>query len=479
VAVNKSQDKEIYREETVGLDPPGMSDTVKDSVKKNPNNPNSGGKTDKVVNSMRDPFNEATYTEGTEGEDAVKNVRDQQANAENPTTASADPGDKLPEAVMSKDPNGQSQILMSMFKSLLSVGMIMALAGGAGGGNTSRPATSITPTGKTMINAFAGALKILSNRYSAEQVLAAFEKGFGEYGLFDITYEYQDIVKSALSNLIEAIIFHGENKVPLPIYRSLQYAKIIPDPLVTFAPDGYIQQYFTEEEDPYPGYIMWVGPNNEVTHTKRAPTEIPFDNPESEVQYLAELHMADALDPYIKAGSVTPAFVESLLTYHNTTIDNNAMDRVVGKNSSQNLMQNLSLLLGLLGVLVQLAQSMHLPNSVLNAGKAGMALTAFSRNMAMIKQMKGASSGAFTGASAMAGLGGLLSIVGTLTGSNISIPSGGNLQSLFSGGTIPATLTTAVSAAVTVAGVVTAMKYSGSKAATVSAAANIVRNFRI
>jgi hypothetical protein len=79
----------------------------------------------------------------------------------------------------------------------------------------------------------------------------------------------------------------------------------------------------------------------------------------------------------------------------------------------------------------------------------------------------------------MAGLGGLLSIVGSLTGSNISIPSGGNLQSLFSSGTVPATLTTAVSAAVTVAGVAAAMKYSGSKAATVSAAANIVRNFRI
>jgi hypothetical protein len=224
---------------------------------------------------------------------------------------------------------------------------------------------------------------------------------------------------------------------------------------------------------------LWLGPNNEVTHTKRAPTEIPFDTPESEVQYLAELHMADALDPYIKAGSVTPKFVESLLAYNYNTIESNAMDRVVGKNSSQNLMQNLSLLLGLLGVLVQLAQSMHLPNSVLNAGKAGMALTAFSRNMAMIKQMKGASSGAFTGASAMAGLGGLLSIVGSLTGSNISIPSGGNLQSLFSSGAVPATLTTAVSAAVTVAGVAAAMKYSGSKAATVSAAANIVRNFRI
>jgi hypothetical protein len=35
VAANESQDKEIYREKTVGLDLPGMSDTVKDSVKKN------------------------------------------------------------------------------------------------------------------------------------------------------------------------------------------------------------------------------------------------------------------------------------------------------------------------------------------------------------------------------------------------------------------------------------------------------------
>jgi hypothetical protein len=101
------------------------------------------------------------------------------------------------------------------------------------------------------------------------------------------------------------------------------------------------------------------------------------------------------------------------------------MNLVVGNNSSNSatLINNLTLILGLLGTIMSLAQTLGLPKSVVDAGKVGIAMTAFSRNMATIKRMQSASKGAFGGSNgalgAIAGLGALSGVVSSLGGNGV------------------------------------------------------------
>ena len=407
---------------------------------------------------------------------AKKSAEDNAPKKDEPTTASADPAKKLPDAVNSTDPNGKSQILMNMMQSLLTVGMLISLANGS----ANKRQTVSTATGKIVTNAFGAALAILSKRYTAEKVLTAFDNGFGLYGIDQIHTEYYDIVHATLSKLIQDIIVHGEKNIPTLIIPTFTYGTVVPIPLYTFPPDMYVKQYDKEAEAEYPGYILWIGPSGDRIWTQRTPDQPPYTSADQEVLTTAAYNIADALDISVKNGAVTPQLVNDTLDAQATAVQNNGMNLVVGHNSSNNLMNNLSLILLVLGILTQLAQQLQLPKSVVDTGKIGIALTAFSRNMAMIKQMKAASGGAFGGMTAVAGLGALSSLVGGFIDSGVPSPAGGGVGSLFNGNvSANSFISTALGTAATVAGVASAMQYSRAGVGSISAASNLVRNLGI
>jgi len=469
MAIDQRPDSESYNPVKIAADTPRPAGLTKDDLAIIPQFGGNTKYSDKK-------YAENTFTENKGPKPAVDARANDAPNAETPTTASADPQQKLPDAVNSKDPNGQSQMLANMMKSLLTVAMLISMASGS---SSKRPTIS-TPTGKTMTNAFSAALSILSKRYGAEKVLTAFDNGFGIFGLTQIHEEYRDMVHAALSNLVSAIIIYGEKNIPTPIIPTFTYGTNVPYPLYTFPPDMYIKQYDPQIEEEFPGYILWVGPTGDRIWTMRTPEQPPYENADQEVLTTAAYQIADALDSYVKNNLVSPDIVNTILDAQKTSIQNNGMNLVVGNNSSANLMNNLTLVLGLLGTLTTLAQQMQLPKSVVDAGKIGIALTAFSRNMAMLKQMKGASSGAFTGITAVAGLGALTSLVGGFIGGGVPSPTTGGIGSLFNNNSsLTSTISSAIGAAVTVAGVVTAMKYSRTSAPAVSAAANLVKNLGI
>lgn len=469
MAIDRNPDSETYNPNKIAADIPRPAGLTKDDLATIPQFSANKKYEDKQ-------YAQNNFTENQGPKPAQEARANDAPNADNPTTASAEASQRLPDAVNSKDPNGQSQMLANMMKSLLTVAMLISMASGS---SSKRPTIS-TPTGKTMTNAFSAALQILSKRYTAEKVLTAFDKGFGVYGLNRIHDEYRDMVHAALSNLVSSIIIYGEKNIPTLIIPTFTYGTNIPTPLYTFPPEMYIKQYDPQIEKDFPGYILWLGPNGERIFTMRTAEQPPYENADQEVLTTAAYQIADALDSYVKNGSVLPDVVNTVLDTQKTSIQNNGMNLVVGYNSSNNLMNNLTLILGLLGTLTTLAQQMQLPKSVVDAGKIGIALTAFSRNMAMIKQMKGASSGAFTGITAVAGLGALTSLVGGFMGNGVPSPVGGGIGSLFNNNSsLSSTVSTAIGAAVTVAGVATAMRYSRASAPAVSAAANLVKNLGI
>lgn len=428
-----------------------------------------------------DPYGELRTTDQKElgvAEEARKKAK----KPEDPTTASEDPDKRLPEAVMSADPNGQSQVLANMMKSMLTVAMIMSFGGNK---SNSRPSSISSPVGKTMSNAFSAALSILTKKYKAENILTAFDNGFGLFGIDEVTSEYRDMVHAGLSKLISDIILHGPNNIPTLIIPTFTYSNNTPTPLYTSAPDMYVKQYEPQEQADFPNYILWVGPTGDRIWTQRTPEQPPYTNADQEIMTTSAYEIAAALDPLIKLNSVKPSDVNDILSHHNTTIPNKSMNLVVGNNSSNNLINNLSMILGLLGLIMQLAQTLGLPKSVVDAGKVGIAMTAFSRNMATLKRMQSASKGAFGGSGALgaiAGLGALSGVVSSLGGNGLLSQATNGLSGALNdalGPQLTSTLSQAAGVALTVAGAATAMRYSGASVGAVNAAANILKNMRI
>ena len=430
-----------------------------------------------------DPYGELRTTDQNElgvAEEARKKAK----KPDDPTTASEDPDKRLPEAVMSADPNGQSQVLANMMKSMLTIAMIMSIGNNK---SNSKPSPISSPVGKTMSNAFSAALSILTKKYKAENILTAFDNGFGVDGILFVTLEYQDMVHAGLSKLISDIILHGDKNIPTLIIPTFTYGKSVPVPLYTFPPDMYVKQYEPQEEIDFPDYILWVGPDGDRVWTQRTPEQPPYKSADQEILTTSAYEIAAALDPFIKLNSVTPADINDILAHHNTVIPNKSMNLVVGNNSSNSstLINNLTLILGLLGTIMSLAQTLGLPKSVVDAGKVGIAITAFSRNMATIKRMQSASKGAFGGNGALgaiAGLGALAGVVGSLGGNGLLSQATNGLSGALNdalGPQLTGALSQAAGVAITVAGAAAAMRYSGASLGAVNAASNILKNMRI
>jgi hypothetical protein len=112
------------------------------------------------------------------------------------------------------------------------------------------------------------------------------------------------------------------------------------------------------------------------------------------------------------------------LRKQDANVENNGMEKSMGKNAGVNVMGLLSQLLGILGPVINNSLSMHLPVSVLNQGAISQSMEKFSKNMAQIKKMKNDSMPAFAlpgGLSSMigalgGGIGGLAGLAGGLGG---------------------------------------------------------------
>ena len=365
------------------------------------------------VNKDRSKFNEAPHVDRKKGKPGVKDARKKFApNADKPTTASADPSKKLPETVKKVDPQAISAVLQNMLSMLAMVRDISN-------------ATSPVAVTKTVTDALAGALAILATKYGFERVIKIFKECLDNGGINRISPDYQTIVKEALAQLIKNSIENGPTKLKLsekPTVIKYQVGGTVPLPIYGFPPDLYIQQYYTVEEDPYPGYIQWKGPNGDYVYTVRG-AELHFETPEAHIYSMAEEQLAKDLEPYIIKGKITPEELNAILDKNSTQVQNNGMNKSLGQNSGQNLMQLLNMLLGIAGPILNKAKDGHLPQSVMDQGSMNKSLEKFSKNMAIAKKMKDVSKGAFDLPSALSGLMSALSSMSNSGGNSSQQPS--------------------------------------------------------
>jgi hypothetical protein len=325
-------------------------------------------------------------------------------NGDKPTTAAADPGIDLEKALSQADPKRIAQVFPGLVKQLNLVKSIMnaAAASKPSSGGSSQLSPSQQPL---MLNSFYGALVLLVEKFGFEKVIGVFEKALVGNKLSLIDQSFSEIIKADLAILILEVELNGVENLIIPKKPPVIYGNKIPPNVVSSVPDLYIKQYYTEEEDPYQGYIEWRDQTNEIViYTKRTITDNPYPYVDDEILIESQFALFEALSPFIRNENLTIQTLYSILMSQNTINQNQSVDKTMGKNASQNLLQNLSQILGIIGVAANLAQSSHVPNSVLNAGKIKKSLDDFSKAIGFLKTMQQKSNSAFNTLSALSQL---------------------------------------------------------------------------
>lgn len=326
-------------------------------------------------------------------------------NRDKPTTADAKKGLKdLPSAMAAVDPQGLSSIAPMMYQML---GQIASASKGTS--QSSR---------KTVIeDALTGALSILANTYTFDYLTLVFDNALGNGGIDLIDAEYQDIVKNAIAKLYTNYIAYGEQNLPVTTYPVVTEIGTAPTPVVTVVPDLYMQQYYTLQNDPYPGYIKWVSQDGtDFVFTQRKIGEPYYASPDEEIYSVAEQELAKRLEPFVIANNLTAYELNNSLVEQNTNVENNTQEKTGGKNSAQKAVEILTQLAGYAGQITNLQQKLQLPLSILNQGGIKKSQEAFMKNIGLIKQEKEKAKKAAQPLGAAAALGSLTGALGSVSG---------------------------------------------------------------
>lgn len=350
-------------------------------------------------------------------ESAVKTIKQKFApNANKPTTAAGDLSiKKLPDLIAQIDPNGIAQVMKNMMKMLKMVNMTAS---------SNSPVASTS----TITDAFTGALEIMVHDIGFITVVNAFNIILLNGGINQISSAYQSIVVNAFLKLLEDAIIYGESGIPIPVVPPIVYGTTVPSPLVILVPNLYVQQFYDSSSDPYPGYIQWLGPEGDSVYTLRTSQQPPYSSAQDQILAQTQAAIATSLEAAILSNTLSITLLNTLLTTEQVNAQNASTDAALGSGASANLMSLLPEILGQLGTAINLAESLHLPNSVLSQGGMSTTLQGFAKNMSIIKTMKNQSMSAFHLPNiGLPSLSSITSLTNALSSIGVSIPSAVNI----------------------------------------------------
>ena len=309
---------------------------------------------------------------------ATDTKRKEAEYADKPTTADGERGNKDLPSVLAQVGNAAS-FLPSMYSMM---GMVTALIGGR----------SQTSRKKIIEDSLSGALAILVGRWSYDQVINVFDTALAGDNIKQIDEIYRSNVKNALANLYMSAVEFGPNNIPIYTYSTVTTIGPVPSPLVTVVPDLYLQQYYLQAEDPYPGYIRWNSQDGtEFVFTERKIGDKYYVSPQQEIYSISEQELADALDPYIRDENLTAAILNNLLREQDSNIQANTKEKTLGKGTGSGGANALRLLMSLIGPIsaaTGLLRSAQLPFSVLSQGSVSASLEEYEKNQAEVAKLK-------------------------------------------------------------------------------------------
>lgn len=365
-------------------------------------------------------------------------------NADKPTTAAAQKGKDLPQAVQEVDPQNKAQVIPELYKQVNKMMNLLNMGSGAssgGGGQQQGQQPNSIPSGVSLVlnDSFTGALCILVRKYGFEEVIKIFTIALSNGGIDKISPLYKQTVINSLANLIRLALYFGPLNIPVSQYDETIFGDLVPSPVVELAnvPSLYVKQYYTLDLDPYPGFDEWLSPDGKTkVWVKKAPKSFHFISSNQEIYSTSEREIAADLDPFFQFTIVngvrvyfkilTAEELNKILLKQVVNIQTNNMDLNLGKNTgNDNPMNNQgggggggnsfqSMISQVLQLLMQQFQTEQLPKSVLQQGEIGEVLKKFKQDMGIneeifkiAKQVMGGNS-----LGGLGGLGGLGNILG-------------------------------------------------------------------
>lgn len=309
---------------------------------------------------------------------ATDKSRQKAEEAEKPTTADGERGNKDLPSVVSQVGNAVS-FLSSMYPMM---GMVSALIGGR----------SQTSRKKVIETSLSGALALLVNKWGYDRVIDVFDVALQGENIKQIDEIYRQNVKNAIADLYQSAVEFGAENIPVTVYSTVTTIGPAPTPIVTVVPDLYVQQYYLQAQDPYPGYIRWNSQDGtDFVFTERKIGDIYYTSAQQEIYSIAEQELAEKLDPYIRDENLTAAVLNDLLREQDTNIQANTKEKTLGKGTGADGANALRLLFSLIGPIVaatNAVKSAQLPLSVLNQGSISKSLEEYEKNQAEAAKIK-------------------------------------------------------------------------------------------
>lgn len=304
--------------------------------------------------------------------------------SDRPTTASAQKGLKDLPSVIGQV--GKAAVhLQNMYPMMASVTSILA-------GLSSSNDDTVTTSGKKQIieGALLNAIIILTKIHLYEKTIRVLENAIAGDSIEFIDKDFRDVVTNSINEVKSLAEIYGPNNIPEPVY--LKVTEIGPEqtPVVTMVPDLYTQEYYTKENDPYPGYIKWVSVDDkEYVFTKRNIGDNYYTSATEEARAISETEMVEALNSHIEKETLTSRILNDILLAQNINVGNNIDEKTVGKgSSSQSGQELLQKLLGFISTATNLQKSVQLPQSVLNQGSVKNSLKKYEETTAKHKKMQ-------------------------------------------------------------------------------------------
>ena len=391
--------QEVLDPNQKGIDTPTHGHPEDNNAGVTPNATKVGGT---AVDPSGAPYNNAPYVDNGTGPQGLEIAKSKFApNSTEATISAVNPATDISSAIQQVGTSGT--IMSNMVTSLNAVSTIMTMM------NKTNSQNINTGVNQYSISALTAALSILSNTYGFFKVINLFSVAFSNNGFNNLENAYSTIVSEAITNFIDNGIQNNFINLPYNIIPPANITGTIsPSPLISSPPDFYIQQYYVYTNDPYSGYIQWEGPQGDFVYTKRTLADPNYISADQAIIDIAQQEFVAAFTPFFLQNSLNIDDINYVLDNVIPNTSSNATNNSLGNNSSLNIMGLVSMLLGTIGSMINIANAFHIPSSVLNQSSINSTLQKFASNMSFLQQMKNKSAAAFSIPSSVSNLASLL-----------------------------------------------------------------------
>ena len=368
---------------------PGPAQNYNDPTPINPYSNLFGSKIDinKINNEKSEDFKTiATYTPTT-GIINNEKVDEKLKEPKKPTTASAkkdDTSDVL-DIVKQVDPDKKSRVLPGAADGFKQVQNIMSMTSPAG-------------ISKLLSGGIQGAIGNIAKNLGLANVMGPLNQVLKQANL---PPEIQNALRGALANVAKTAMSsdgkYNSNAISTTI-PTINPSKGAPSSnlIVSVVAATYVQQYFTLENEPHPGYIQWKdSTSDKIVYTLRG-QEPHYPSAQAHIQGNSASQIVNTLGPLLtkisQTGSASTADITKLATTLTKSMDGVSADglsKVLGKGADLKTIIKMAskLIPNIAGAISKLTDG-HLPKSVLDAGKVGSSMNDFTKNQSLLAMKK-------------------------------------------------------------------------------------------